>query len=274
MIKKIISGGQTGADQAALDIALKFNIDHGGWIPKGRLTEKGPLPLQYELLEMDTASYAGRTKKNIQESDGTLLISKGRLSGGSLLTKNLAGELEKPFCHIDLVRIEEFEAALIINSFLLENKIEILNVAGPRLSHCPGIYEDVKSILEVALYLMYLDKHEYNLKEQGIDFSELDINSQPFSTIEKAAGQIESDFSIRQKVFIARLEDSKIGLLYFELLDYIKYRFGLDTHEHFLLNRIHHNSDSKNMTVEDTVMKIIKCLKQSLEKNYTLKIIK
>ncbi len=82
MIKRIISGGQTGADQAALDVAIKLDISHGGWIPKGRLTEDGPLPDKYKLQEMPTSSYPKRTEKNILDSDGTLILSHGKLTGG------------------------------------------------------------------------------------------------------------------------------------------------------------------------------------------------
>ena len=83
MITKIISGGQTGADRAALDVAMAHGIPHGGWIPKGRKTEGGPLPTKYQLQEMPTNSYPERTEKNVVDSDGTLIISHGELTGGS-----------------------------------------------------------------------------------------------------------------------------------------------------------------------------------------------
>ena len=79
MIKKIISGGQTGADQAALDVAIESGIPHGGWIPKGRKTENGRLPDKYQLKEMATSSYPKRTEQNIIDSHGTLIISNGKL---------------------------------------------------------------------------------------------------------------------------------------------------------------------------------------------------
>jgi predicted Rossmann-fold nucleotide-binding protein len=69
MLTKIISGGQTGADQAALDAAIELGIPHGGWIPKGRLTEAGPLPEKYNLTEMPTKDYLKRTKQNVADSD-------------------------------------------------------------------------------------------------------------------------------------------------------------------------------------------------------------
>lgn len=73
MISKIISGGRTGAHQAALEAAIKLGIPHGGSIPKGKLTEAGPLPPEYDLIEMQTAAYNGRTERNVFESNGTLM---------------------------------------------------------------------------------------------------------------------------------------------------------------------------------------------------------
>ncbi len=90
MLTKIISGGQTGADRAALDVAIELDIPHGGWIPKGRKTEDGVLPDKYQLQEMPTTSYPKRTEKNVLDSEGTLILSHGRLSGGSSLTIKIA----------------------------------------------------------------------------------------------------------------------------------------------------------------------------------------
>lgn len=101
MIRKIISGGQTGADRAALDVAIKMNIPHGGWIPKGRLTEEGPLPDRYQLKEMTTGSYPKRTEWNVTDSDGTLILTHGELTGGSKLTREYAHKHHKPCLHVD-----------------------------------------------------------------------------------------------------------------------------------------------------------------------------
>ena len=121
MLKKIISGGQTGADRAALDVAIKFNIEHGGWIPKDRRTEQGPLPMKYQLTEMDTIDYRERTKQNIIDSHGTLILSHGKLTGGSKLTQSFAKVMGRPNCYIDLLDTEEFEASIILKSFIMEN---------------------------------------------------------------------------------------------------------------------------------------------------------
>ena len=152
MIKKIISGGQTGVDRAALDAAIKLTVPHGGWIPQGRLTENGPLPPEYRLKETDNTSYADRTEKNVLAADGTLIISRGPLTGGSEYTREMAVRHNRLWLHIDLKQIPAFRAAVAINDWISKRGIEILNVAGPRASKDPKIYKDTLNILETAYY--------------------------------------------------------------------------------------------------------------------------
>lgn len=157
MLKKIISGGQTGADQAALDVAIKLGIPHGGWIPKGRKTERGALPDKYLLREMPDSSYARRTEKNVIDSDGTLIISHGRLTGGSELTLKFAQKHHRPWLHLNLNRMLAFRAAHQMNIWLKKHDIEVLNVAGPRESHDPLIYEATVKIVQEALSMDMID---------------------------------------------------------------------------------------------------------------------
>jgi hypothetical protein len=154
IIKKIISGGQTGADQAALDAAIKHNIPHGGSIPKGRPTEDGVLPDKYHLEEMSTKSYPKRTEANVVDSDATVVFTHGNLRGGSLLTRKKALEHDKPTLLINLSKMSMDEAVDLLDSFIKENKIEILNVAGSRASKDPLIYEKTFEVME-----KYILKH-------------------------------------------------------------------------------------------------------------------
>ena len=148
MIKKIISGGQTGVDRAALDVAIELNIPHGGWIPMGRLTEDGPLPEEYQLKEMSEASYPKRTERNVMDSDGTLIISRGLPTGGTAYTIEMARKHEKPYILINPEERSEPDAPSIICSWIQKKGIEVLNVAGPRASEDSGIYRSTRNILE------------------------------------------------------------------------------------------------------------------------------
>jgi len=150
MIQKIISGGQTGADRAALDFAIKHSIPYGGWVPKGRKTEDGTLPEKYHLQEMPTDQYSKRTEKNVIDSDGTLILSHGLLTGGSALTTSFAEKHKKPWMHIDLEISSYSEAARMIQEWVGRNGIKIMNVAGPRASKDPMIYQATVDVLDAV----------------------------------------------------------------------------------------------------------------------------
>jgi len=153
MIQRIISGGQTGAESVALDAAINVGLPHGGWIPKGRLTEDSPLPEKYNYEEMPSSSYPERTEQNVIHSDGTLILSHGKLTGGSLLTNEFAEKHEKPFLHIYLYEEIIYGAAVHIVDWVQDHGIEVLNVAGPRASKDPEIYEKVVMTIELVYYM-------------------------------------------------------------------------------------------------------------------------
>jgi hypothetical protein len=151
IISKIISGGQTGVDQAALDVAIALGIPHGGWVPKGRKTENGALPDKYRLKVMPTSSYAKRTEQNVIDSEGTLIISLGPLTGGSELTHKTAILHDRPCLHIDLATLNTHQAVKTVRSWIVRHGIEILNIAGPRASENPEIYDMTMKTLKAVL---------------------------------------------------------------------------------------------------------------------------
>ena len=149
-IEKIISGGQTGADRAALDFAIEHNIPYAGWLPKGRKTEDGTLDLKYHLQEMPTTDYPKRTERNVLDADGTVIVSLGFLTGGSALTAEFAKRHKKPWIHIDLKELAIKEAVQRLDGWLTSHGIKVLNVAGPRARKDPAIYEATLHLLEAT----------------------------------------------------------------------------------------------------------------------------
>lgn len=137
MIEKVLSGGQTGVDRAALDSCLQHHIPCGGWCPLNRRAEDGPIPDRYPLLEAPSTLYQVRTRYNIRDSSGTLLIHGGKLDKGSMLTVNLAIRMGKPLLQVDLNKHANVEEAA---AWIRRNHLIVLNVAGPRESFYPGIY--------------------------------------------------------------------------------------------------------------------------------------
>ncbi|HYA86788.1 MAG TPA: putative molybdenum carrier protein [Nitrospirota bacterium] len=153
---KIISGGQTGADRAALDVAIELGLAYGGSIPKGRLAEDGPIDAQKypKLTELESEEYLVRTKKNAQDADTTLVITDGALSGGTRATIEFAKKMGKNYLWINLKEVTREEAIAKIIEWLNKQKPIVLNVAGPRESGAPGIYSKVHGILMAVFQQM------------------------------------------------------------------------------------------------------------------------
>ncbi len=141
---RVVSGGQTGVDRAALDVALSLNIPCGGWCPRGRKAEDGPIDRRYPLEESSSAKYAQRTRWNVRDSDGTLILTVGELTGGTELTRRYAERLKRPLYVVDLSRTR---AVAPVARWIENSGIRILNVAGPRESTCPGIGERAEKYL-------------------------------------------------------------------------------------------------------------------------------
>ncbi|MCP3873235.1 MAG: hypothetical protein GY699_08800 [Desulfobacteraceae bacterium] len=150
VIKKIISGGQTGADIAGIDAAISCNIPYGGWLPKGRKAENGIVPEKYtDFQVMTRGGYPKRTEQNIIDSDGTIIFTYGKLAGGSSLTKKFAVKNNRPWLHIDLDAEEN--PVTKIKNWIVDWDIKIVNIAGKSASKAPTIYNQVKAIIEQVL---------------------------------------------------------------------------------------------------------------------------
>lgn len=143
----IISGGQTGADQAALDAAIALSLPHGGWLPRGRKTEAGPLPARYRLQELASERYRDRTEKNVCAADGTLIFSFGPLTGGSALTEALAIRHDRPLLHIDFDLTGKGQARARVEEWVRTQGLAVVNVAGPRASNESRIYQAVYALM-------------------------------------------------------------------------------------------------------------------------------
>lgn len=158
MVEKIVSGGQTGVDRAALDVALELNIPCGGWCPKGRIAEDGTIPDRYPLIESPSAAYEERTEWNVRDSDGTLILATFPPTGGTAYTLYLIEVRGKPFIAVDLDRMVENKEvfgkeAERVAVWIEEEEIEVLNVAGPRESKQPGITDLAAGLLRKIMIL-------------------------------------------------------------------------------------------------------------------------
>lgn len=148
MLEKIISGGQTGVDRAALDVALELGIPCGGWCPSGRKAEDGAIPAHYPLQELPSGGYRQRTKRNVRESNGTLILYKDQLTGGSAFTADEAHKQAKPCYTVELSAPTDPRE---VKEWIRQNNIRVLNIAGPREGCAPGIHAVAASYLRALL---------------------------------------------------------------------------------------------------------------------------
>jgi hypothetical protein len=144
----IISGGQTGADRAALDFAIAHGIPHGGWCPLGRRAEDGVLDARYRLRETESRNYRQRTRRNVADSDATLILNLGELADGSLATLHFAERANKPARVVALDADGLAAEAARVRDWLAAHAVAVLNVGGPRESKRPGIYRKALVFLE------------------------------------------------------------------------------------------------------------------------------
>ena len=148
VIARIVSGGQAGMDRAALVAALELSLPCGGWCPKGRKAEDGLIAPRYPLQETPTDDYAQRTEWNVRDSDGTLVIVRGAPTGGTAQTIEFTSCLKKPCLVVDLENLIDPQGVL---EWAAAFGVSTLNVAGPRESKCPGIYEQTAAFLRTVL---------------------------------------------------------------------------------------------------------------------------
>lgn len=261
MIRKIISGGQTGADRAGLDVAIDLGISHGGWIPKGRKTEDGTLPDKYQLQEMPTASYPKRTEQNVIDSDGTLILSHGKLTGGSALTMKLAKKHERPWLHINFLKANGFRAAEDINKWIMRNGIKVLNVAGSRASKDPLIYDATYKALKAAFHLAIVDTGMNQRVRSG---------NKP-KTVDQAVDRLVSELNLKDKAKIAKMDERDLSVLYLSIGEYIRENFGLGRGNEELMQSCLLTSGGDHLHEESASMVIIEALWRKLRETHTLR---
>jgi hypothetical protein len=135
-------------DRAALDVAVELGLPCGGWCPRGRRAEDGPIPERYPLTETSSRGYPQRTRCNVLDSDGTLVLTRGRPTGGTALTVQIAAENRKPYRVVDLSRPAD---PAEVRSWCQTHQIQVLNVAGARESEQPGVYVQAAEFLRALL---------------------------------------------------------------------------------------------------------------------------
>jgi len=274
MIKKIISGGQTGADRAALDFAINNDIPHGGWVPRGRKAEDGIIPDHYEVKEAPTSEYSRRTELNVIDSDGTLILSHGALSGGSALTEKLAQKHGKPCLHINLNLRTEFQATVDITHWITQSGIEILNIAGARASNDPKIYGAALNILEAVLYLGIIEKNMPDVIHRPYGVDDSAVKNKFPETVEQAATQLIAELPLKDKTRLAAMTETDLNYLHPSLGVYIKTNYRIVNENEKLMASCRQISNDPELDADGAASVIIKKLWKSLQKTHRIRRVK
>lgn len=273
MITKIISGEQTGADQGALDAATKMGILNGDCIPADPITEDGTLPNKHTLQEMSTDSYSKRTEQNVIDSDGTVILSHGDLTGNSKLTFNLAEKHRKPCLHIDLNKTSVFIASSQINSWAVAHGIEVLNVTGATASEDPEIYKDAFYIIEGAILLGLVDAKDGETVNDFSNEEYLEKLPVPLKTVEEAVDRLISELSLKDRVTIANQNIDELLKLHNNLSIYVKNAFRLDYENKELLESCTAMSEYPIYSTDDVATVIIGVLYKKLIETHKMRLV-
>lgn len=274
MIKKIISGAQTGADRAALDFAINNDIPHGGWVPKGRKAEDGIIPDHYNVKEAPTTEYSRRTELNVIDSDGTLILTHGELSGGSALTEKLAEKHSRPCLHINLNLKTEFQATVDITHWISENGIAVLNVAGSRASHDPGIYRSTLNILEAVLYLGIIEDKMPDFIHRPYEIDDPAEKEKFPETVDQAVAQLVEDLPLKDKTRLAGMSETDLNYLHPSLSIYIKTNYRIAGDNGNLISSCRQAANDPSLDADAAAVLIIKKLWENLKKTHRIRRVK
>jgi len=273
MLEKIISGGQTGADQAVLDIAIKLGFPHGGWIPKGRITEAGPLPDKYRLKEMPTDSYSECIEQNVKDSKGTLIISYGKLTGDLNYARKMTLKHKRQLLGIDLNQTIQFKAASLVSDWVQLRRIDVLYVIGPSASVNPDAWKHTAHIVEGAIILDLMeappDSHiTHFTKEEYLD--KLPVLPK---TVDEAVDQIITEMPLKDRVYMANIRKEELQSLNLTLGIYIRDKLiKMDVNR--LLESCIAVSGNDNLNENNAAFIIIEKLWEQLQETHQLRIIK
>jgi len=274
MLKKIISGGQTSADQAALDAAIKLGIAHGGWIPKGRTTETGTLPENYNLREMPTDDYSKCIEQNVKDSKGTLIIFYGKLTGDLYRAERETLKHKHQLLGVDLNQTIAFHAASLVNDWIQLRYIDILYVVGPSTTVNPNAGKHTKIMLERALIS---DLMNVPSQRAIADYSKKELLEKPLvlpKTIHEAVERLIAEMALKDKVVIANMTYDELADLNSNFGAYIRNAFRLWSGNHELMESCRFVSKNKKLNVDEASFAIIDALWEKLRKTHKLKVIK
>jgi len=274
MLKKIISGGLTVADQAVLDAAISLGIPHGGYIPWGRLTEIGTLPSKYKLQELNTDNHLDCIERNVKESKGTLIISAGELNDGSKYARKVTIKHSHQVFVVDLELTPSFEAVTIVYDWIQTYNIDALYIIGPFTFEYYNIDRHMTIIVEGALLLDIMDAPQGSKVTDY--YKDMYLQKIPVlpKTVDEAINQIMSDMSLEEKVRMANFDKEELRVINYSMSIFIRNQLFMKDINKELFESCLAVSEDKNLNEGTAALVIIERLWEKLRKIYKLRIVK
>ena len=274
MIRKIISCGQTGVELAALDIALKLGIAHGGWTSRGRRNEEGALPGHYELKETVSLGFQEALEKNVVESDGTLVISKGIKSSGPTRAVQMALKHQRQFLHVDLRQYALFEAASLTNSWMSQKMIQVVYITGPMASEDAQLYPQTRKLLETAFYLGFVKSGVQQEHTVARPETPAHRHSDHPRSVQEAVQRLKDTLSLKDRSLLANMQPDELSHLNSGLGEYIKQNFGLYVGNEPLMQSCASLGRVEKPLADEACAIILRVLWEDLRMTHKLRIIK
>ncbi len=274
MIRKIVSSGRTGVEMAGLDVAVKLGIDYGGWAPRGMRNEQGSLPARYGLQQVAAMGFKHAMEQNILNSDGTLLITRGRRCAETRYAVETALRCQRQLLHVDLSQHSAFEAASLTASWASLQNISVVFVTGPSAHHDANIYDHAKKILETAVYLEFVKTGLHPelppMIRTAADASQIDVPR----TVGEAVMRLKEALPLKDRAIIANLRSEELDHLGTGLSDYIKQNFGLYTGNAELLQSCAQLGSLVQPLPDEACVVILRALWKDLQTTHKLRIVK
>lgn len=274
MLKKIISGGLTVSDQAALDAAISLGIPHGGYIPWGRMTEIGTLSSKYKLQEMKTDNHFECIERNVKESTGTLIISVAELNDDSKYARKITIKNSHQVFVVDLELIPSFEATTLVYDWIQKYNIDVLFIIGPFTYEYLNIDRHMTIIIEGALLLDLMDAPQGS---KATDYyKDMYLQKLPDlpKTVDEAVDQIMSDMTLDERVRMANFDKEELRVINYSLSIFIRNQLFMKDINKELFESCLTVSGNKNLNEGTAALVIIERLWEKLRKTYKLRVVK
>jgi len=274
VVRKIISGGQTGVELAALDTAIKLGIAHGGWTSHGKRNEDGPLSDIYALTETASLGFYESLEKNVLAADGTLVISRGAHTPVSSQAVQMTLRHQRQFLHVDLRQYALFEAASLVNSWMSLKQIKVAYITGPLAGEDADIYSQAQKVLETAFYLGFV--------KSGLQSGHANVISAipPRSpadwphSVQDGVQRLKSSLPLKDRTILANMQPDEVNHLNTGISEYIKQHFGLYNGNEKLLQSCAEIGQLKQPLVDEACAIILRALWEDLRKTHKLRVIK